>query len=96
MQRIAEDRFRQEWLTFKADDQKRWTNYTLNQEEQFRESNRNLDGLEEKLSEFKVEIQDIQDLIQKLDEQTEKRLQGLMALTRDWLAEYERALGRTR
>jgi chromosome segregation ATPase len=34
IQRLSEDRFRQEWVTFKADDQKRWTNYTLTQEEQ--------------------------------------------------------------
>ena len=25
IQRLAEDRFRQEWVTFRADDQKRWT-----------------------------------------------------------------------
>ena len=29
MQRLAEERFRQEWTTFKADDQKRWTNNIL-------------------------------------------------------------------
>ena len=29
MQRLVEERFRQEWVSFKADDQKRWTNYTL-------------------------------------------------------------------
>ena len=34
IQRLAEDRMRQEWVTFKADDQKRWTNYTLSQKEQ--------------------------------------------------------------
>ena len=34
IQRLSEERFRQEWVTFKADDQKRWTNYTLTQEEQ--------------------------------------------------------------
>ena len=33
MQRLAEDRFRQEWVTFKADDQKRWTSFTLSQDE---------------------------------------------------------------
>ncbi len=37
MSRINEDRFRQEWGSFKTDDQKRWTNYSLSQEEQFRE-----------------------------------------------------------
>ncbi|MDX1436125.1 MAG: hypothetical protein R3335_04900 [Anaerolineales bacterium] len=96
MQRLSEDRFRQEWLTFKADDQKRWTNYTLNQEEQSREFDRSVDGLTEKLSDFKGNIQEIEDLTRKLDEQTEKRLQSFMAMTRDWLAEYERALGRSR
>ena len=38
IQRLAEDQFRQEWVTFKADDQKRWTSYTLTQEEQRSES----------------------------------------------------------
>ena len=40
MTRLTEDRFRQEWVAFKADDQKRWTNYSLVQEEQSRELNR--------------------------------------------------------
>ncbi len=38
IQRLAEERFRQEWVTFKADDQKRWTNYTLTLEEQRNET----------------------------------------------------------
>lgn len=96
MQRLSEDRFRQEWLTFKADDQKRWTNYTLNQEEQYREFDRNLGGLNETLDEFKGSIQEIEDMARKIDEQTEKRLQSMMSMARDWLAEYERALGRSR
>ncbi|HRQ23968.1 MAG TPA: hypothetical protein PLF42_11135, partial [Anaerolineales bacterium] len=33
MQRLAEDRLRQEWLAFKADDQKRWTGHSLSSEE---------------------------------------------------------------
>ena len=34
MQRLADEKFRAEWTTFAADDQKRWTNYTLSQKEQ--------------------------------------------------------------
>ncbi|MEK6256698.1 MAG: hypothetical protein N2C13_05205, partial [Chloroflexota bacterium] len=45
MQRLGEERFRQEFATFKADDQKRWTNYMLTQEELQRESGRRLDRL---------------------------------------------------
>ncbi len=37
IQRLADERSRQEWVTFKAEDQKRWTSYTLSQEESIRE-----------------------------------------------------------
>jgi hypothetical protein len=37
MHRLTEERFRQEWISFKTDDQKRWTNYLLTQEEQQQE-----------------------------------------------------------
>ncbi|MBL0344696.1 hypothetical protein [Candidatus Villigracilis affinis] len=37
MQRLAEDRLRQEWVSFKTDDQKRWTGYSLSSEESFRD-----------------------------------------------------------
>ncbi|MDZ4158230.1 MAG: hypothetical protein U1B80_00430, partial [Anaerolineaceae bacterium] len=43
MQRLGEERFRNEWVTFKADDQRRWTNYALTQEELQRELNRQLE-----------------------------------------------------
>ncbi|MFN2304800.1 MAG: hypothetical protein ACK2TV_13805 [Anaerolineales bacterium] len=45
VQRLNEDRFRQEWTTFKSDYQKRWSNYALAQEEQHREMNRDVETL---------------------------------------------------
>jgi len=96
MQRLSEERFRQEWVTFKADDQKRWTNYTLTQEEQSRESSRSLSKFIERFTSLEDALQEIQDLVQQMDEQTEKRLQHLLSVTRDWVAEYERVFGRTR
>jgi chromosome segregation ATPase len=96
MQRLAEERFRQEWVTFKADDQKRWTNYTLNQEEQYRESTRQVEVLVDQISGLDASIQEMADLVQQVDEQTEKRLQSLLAVTRDWVADYERVFGRAR
>ena len=96
MQRLSEERFRQEWVTFKADDQKRWTNYTLNQEEQYRESTRQTERLVEQLTSLEDRIQEMRDVIQQQEGQTEKRLQSLLAVTRDWVAEYDRAFGRAR
>jgi chromosome segregation ATPase len=96
IQRLAEDRFRQEWVTFKADDQKRWTNYTLTQEEQRNEATRQYDNLAEKATHLEDELQEVQDMLEQANEQAEKRLQSLLAMAHDWVSAYERSLGRTR
>ena len=96
VQRLAEERFRQEWVTFKADDQKRWTNYTLTQEEQRGEIVRNFEKMVEQITHLDDTLQELQDLIQQMNAQTEKRLQSLLAGVHDWVADYERLLGRGR
>jgi chromosome segregation ATPase len=96
MQRLGEERFRQEWVTFKADDQKRWTNYTLTQEEQRSETNRNLEKLGERITHLEDSLQELHDLFYQINEHTEKRLQGLLAIAHEWVAAYERSLGRVR
>lgn len=96
MQRLSEERFRQEWVTFKADDQKRWTNYTLTQEEQRNETFRHMEKLGERVTHLEDSLQELQDLFYQINESTEKRLQGLLALTHEWVAAYERSFGRVR
>ncbi len=94
MQRLSEERFRQEWVTFKADDQKRWTNYTLTQEEQTREATRGQGKLIDRFAAIEDDMQEVKDIAQQLDEQVARKLQSLLALARDWVADYERVLGR--
>ncbi len=94
IQRLAEERFRQDWVTFKADDQKRWTNYTLTLEEQRNEAQRQMDRLSEKVTQLDDELQEIQDLMMQVNEQTEKRLQSLLSMTHEWVTSYERTIGR--
>ncbi len=96
VQRLAEERFRQEWVTFKADDQKRWTNYTLTQEEQRNELSRNLEKMGDQLMDLKLGLQEIQDIFNQVNEETEKRLQSLLAMTHDWVATYERIIESSR
>ena len=95
IQRLAEDRFRQEWVTFKADDQKRWTNYTLIQEETKSEGSRQVEKVSERVTLLEDEIQEGKDQIQVVIEQSEKRLQSLLALAHEWVSAYERSIGRT-
>lgn len=90
VQRLAEERFRQEWVTFKADDQKRWTNYTLTQEEQRNELSRNLEKMGNQLSDLDLSLQEVQDMVQLVNEETERRLHSLLSIAHDWVAAYER------
>jgi hypothetical protein len=96
IQRLAEERFRQEWVTFRADDQKRWTNYTLTMEEQHSESQRLYDRLAEKVTQLEDTLQDVQDLLHQANEHTEKRLQTQLALLHEWITSYERSVGRSK
>jgi len=96
IQRLAEERFRQEWTTFKADDQKRWTNYTLTQEEQRGESIRQYEKITERVTQIEDSLQEIQDMLAQVNDLTEKRLQSLLAVVHEWVSTFERSAGRTR
>ena len=96
IQRLSEERFRQEWVTFKADDQKRWTNYALTQEEQRDEANRQYEKLAERVTQIEDNNLVVQDLLQQMNELTEKRLQVLLATVSEWVSSFERSIGRVR
>ncbi len=96
MQRLAEDRFRQEWVTFKADDQKRWTNYTLTQDELNKDLHVELEKLNQRLAAIDDVTQGMQDLLQQTTEATETQLQELMNWAHEFLTNYERIMGRAR
>jgi chromosome segregation ATPase len=96
MQRLAEDRFRQEWVTFKADYQKRWTSYTLTQDEQFRDTKVEIKKLSERISPVEDISQTQQDIIQQTKEANEEYLHGLLAQIHELLSAYERIMGQTR
>jgi chromosome segregation ATPase len=94
IQRLSDDRFRQEWVTFKADDQKRWTNYSLTQEEQRGEGRRQYERMTENLTHLEDGLQEMHDLLQQVNELSGKRLQSLLAAAHEWVTEYERTVGR--
>ncbi len=90
MQRLGEERFRQEWATFKSEDQKRWTNYSLTQEELHKEMNRRIESLIGRTTNLEENSQDLQDTVQLLSEHAGKLLQSIAAGARDWMAESDR------
>ena len=93
MQRLTEDRLRQEWVSFKADDQKRWTGYSLSQDEGSKDIRRSVQKLEERISPLSESIQTLQDQMHQTADATEQQLQELMNVAHEWLSAYERIMG---
>ncbi len=93
IQRLAEERFRQEWNTFKADDQKRWTNYTLSQDEQRGEIGRRFDRLTDRIAFMEDSLQEIKDVLQYTTELNSQSLTALLAAIHDWTSGYDRSTG---
>jgi chromosome segregation ATPase len=91
IQRIGEDRFRQEWSSFKAEDQKRWSNYLLSQDERQNERSRKVDKLVEKQDSIEDSLVILRDKVSVMSELSEKRLNSLLSLSREWMADNVRA-----
>ncbi len=96
IQRLAEERFRQEWVTFKADDQKRWTNYSLTQDEDRGEVTRQIQKISDRVTELEDDHQIVQDTLRQIIEQTDQRMQSLLVVIHDWVSKHDRSLGRER
>jgi len=92
IQRLSDERFRQEWGTFTADDQKRWTNYTLSQKEQSKILERQYKEGEERISLLEDGMQEIEDQLGQLSSYSETQLQGLLTLIREWTGDFEQIM----
>jgi chromosome segregation ATPase len=92
MQRLAEDRFRQEWVTFKADDQKRWTSFTLSQDETHKDTRVGFGKIEDRLTALEDLTQTQQDVLQQTKDANEQLFQGMLAQLHELLSAYERIM----
>ncbi len=93
MQRLAEDRLRQEWISFKADDQKRWTGYSLSSEESFRDIRKEVQKYEGRITTLNDAAQVLQDQIHQTTDATETQLQEMMNVVHEWMTSYQRIMG---
>jgi chromosome segregation ATPase len=96
IQRLADERLRQEWIAFKADEQKRWTGHTLAQEESIRDLRKNMEKIGQQVATMDETSQTIQDQLQQTTDATERQLQELINVSQDWLAAYERIMGHSK
>lgn len=96
MQRLAEERFRQEWAAFLADDQKRWTTHMLLRDEQWREHDRLTAKNEERLENLEERTAEALDTLHHWQSMDATRLQNLLSLLREMLAEYDQNFTKVR
>jgi chromosome segregation ATPase len=94
MHRLNEEHFRQEWNNFKADDQKRWSNYSLILDEHQNEQDRKGDRADKRLLHLEDLSQELNDRLTGIQNEEEKKLQQMVTLAHEWLATYERLLGK--
>jgi chromosome segregation ATPase len=92
MQRLADEKFRAEWNTFAADDQKRWKNYTLSQKEGAKLLERQFKESEERLTVLEDGLQDLEDKLGQFSKYSENQLQGLLSMMREWAGEFEQIM----
>ena len=83
MQRLVEDKMRQDWISFRADDQKRWANYMISQDEQYQETARLFDKIEERLLLLEETSQELNDLTSQIIHVNERSLQSLFKFIKD-------------
>lgn len=92
IQRLADEKFRAEWNTFIADDQKRWTNYTISQKEQSKLGERQVQEGEARISVLEDSLQEIEDQLTQISTYSESQLQSLLDLMREWAGELEQIM----
>ncbi len=89
MHRLTEERFRQEWIAFKTDDQKRWTNYLLTQEEQQQEGERMRLNIIERITGLEDAVQETKDSIELITEEIEKQVRSYLSVLHDVVESFE-------
>lgn len=65
-QRLSEDRFRQEWNDWRADDQKRWKQFTLSNDEVWRLHDREFERFVKRIAEIEAFFPPLQDSLHRL------------------------------
>lgn len=94
VQRLNEEKYRQEWMGLKADDQKRWTNFTLLQDDSNKNLDDRMDKIAQKMTQIEDMIQSLNDVVTLNNEITESQFQGLLSWSNEYLTKLETLTGK--
>lgn len=89
MQRLSEERFRQEWNDWRSDDQKRWKQFTVSNDEVWRTHDKEFERFVQRLDEIGVKFQPLEDAIDRLWKLERERAQLYRERYQTLLHEYD-------
>ncbi len=92
IQRLADERFRQDWAAFLADNQKHWATHLLLREEQWREHDRLNAKVVERVEALEADMVEVKMAIERLQAIDASRLQLLEKTLREVMAGSEQEL----
>jgi chromosome segregation ATPase len=89
MQRLSEERFRQEWNDWRSDDQKRWKQFTLANDEVWRTHDKDFERFVERIDEFSGSIQPLKESLDRMWQLERDRAQLYRDRYQSLLHEYD-------
>ncbi len=91
MQRLAEDRLKQDWNSVQAEDHKRWNTFKLTNDEHWRDHDRSHIKLHETMASLEKTIASAAQDLSAVREHDESRVRELVVMIREWASEIERS-----
>ncbi|MCS7072752.1 MAG: hypothetical protein NZM00_14700, partial [Anaerolinea sp.] len=92
MQRLSEERFRQEWNDYRGEEQKRWKQFTLNTDEIWRQHDRDFERFTARLVQLEEALPSAFDAIQRLWQLERDRAQLYRERYQALLLEYDKGM----
>jgi chromosome segregation ATPase len=89
MYRILEEHLRQDWATFKGDEQKRWSNYSLIFGEKQGDFLGQFENTKNRLTALEDRTKEIQDVFLMVSTELQKGMQGLMQMVNNWIGTFD-------
>lgn len=89
MQRLSEDRFRQEWNDYRTDDQKRWKQYTLSNDEVWRKHDEDFEEFIKTMQAIQAELSPLHTSVNRLWQLERERVALYSERTQDLLKRFD-------
>ncbi len=89
MQRLSEERFRQEWNDWRSDDQKRWKQFTLSNDDVWRSHDKDFERYVQRIEDLSSKLQPLQDGLDRIWKLERERAQLYRERYQALLHEYD-------